>query len=83
MLPRSGSAHCATVVDAPHRSAVEGNRLLKVCVGQVPQVPAGQAHPLSRRFQYRAGRPYFLSSHMSRRSLVMSMTGNDGLGSIV
>ena len=29
-----------------------------------PPVP-GQARPLSMRFQYKAGRPYRLSSHMS------------------
>lgn len=41
------------------------------------------ARPLSIAFQYSAGSPYFLSSHMSLRSLVVSISGIDGAGCIV
>ena len=40
----------------------------------------GQARPLSMRFQYSAGRPYFLRSHMSRRGFLVLMSGMLGVG---
>lgn len=44
---------------------------------------AFQARPRNMRFQYIAGSPRRLRYHMSRRSLVVSMNGIVGVGSIV